>query len=213
MTGKPFVMDSPIYVQGFYSDLLFQSYRCSTIEIAELCNPLRQTIDRRAGLTMDEFLQEYALPGKPVILTDIVANWPAYEKWTMDFFLKRSDSQTYRAEAVDMTFADYFQYARNCKEEAPLYLFDKLALSQDPSLASDFTVPPFFSQDLFSVLGAKRPDYRWIIIGPARSGSTFHVDPNATSAWNAVLKGSKKWILLPPGKSPPGVFPSKDGSE
>ena len=24
------------------------------------------------------------------------------------------------------------------------------------------------------------------IMGPAKSGSTFHKDPNATSAWNAV---------------------------
>jgi hypothetical protein len=36
-----------------------------------------------------------------------------------------------------------------------------------------------------------RPDHRWIIWGPRGSGSTFHKDPNATSAWNAVIKGTK----------------------
>ena len=67
-------------------------------------------------------------------------------------------------------------------------------------------VPKYFDEDLFSVLGDDgRPDHRWLIMGPPRSGSTFHKDPNATSAWNAVVTGSKKWILYPPNVLPPGA--------
>lgn len=66
--------------------------------------------------------------------------------------------------------------------------------------------------DLLSLLGEdRRPDHRWLIAGPARSGSSFHVDPNCTSAWNATISGRKKWIMFPPGETPPGVHPSEDG--
>lgn len=55
--------------------------------------------------------------------------------------------------------------------------------------------------------------YRWLIIGPSRSGSSFHVDPNSTSAWNAVITGKKKWVMYPPHVTPPGVHPSPDGAD
>ena len=42
------------------------------------------------------------------------------------------------------------------------------------------SVPSYFEEDLFSVLGDKRPHYRWLLLGPCRSGSSFHIDPNAT---------------------------------
>eukprot|EP00667_Euglena_gracilis_P024000 EG_transcript_27341 len=34
-------------------------------------------IDRRWGLTQEEFFQQYALPNKPVVLCDTIADWPA----------------------------------------------------------------------------------------------------------------------------------------
>ena len=85
----------------------------------------------------------------------------------------------------------------------------------EPSLLC-LQLPPQFSDDLFAAMDPKhRPDHRWLILGPARSGSSFHQDPNATSAWNAVIYGSKKWILYPPHITPPGkpglVCPSSPG--
>ena len=84
-----------------------------------------------------------------------------------------------------------------------------------PELAAEYVTPAYFApeRDLFARLPSDcRPDYRWLIVGGTRSGSGWHVDPNASSAWNAVIRGSKKWILTPPGRPPPGITASDDGA-
>ncbi|TPX58844.1 hypothetical protein SpCBS45565_g07888 [Spizellomyces sp. 'palustris'] len=207
-----FFRDRPIQVDGFYSDLLFTSFRCASAPLKDLCGVETDNIDRRSNLTYETFMQEYGTPNRPVIITDVVPKWPAYGKWSTEYLLEHCGDKIFRAESVDIPFRDYVTYAEQCNEEAPLYLFDK-KFEENTTLAEDYHVPSYFTEDFFSVLGDQRPDYRWLIIGPARSGSTFHVDPNSTSAWNAVITGAKKWVMYPPEVVPPGVFPSQDGSE
>ncbi|KAK0526848.1 hypothetical protein OC842_005056 [Tilletia horrida] len=108
-------------------------------------------------------------------------------------------------------------------DESSSYLFDASFPSTDPRAREAWRVPHLLSQsasgsqteiDLFSLLGAHaRPDYRWLIAGPERSGSGWHLDPNGTSAWNTVLSGSKLWLMLPPRCPPPGVYVSEDEAE
>jgi Cupin-like domain len=109
---------------------------------------------------------------------------------------------------------------RNNHDESPLYLFDRSFVEKmnirSSGEGAHYWQPQCFGDDLFALLGDQRPDNRWMIMGPARSGSTFHKDPNATNAWNAVLVGSKYWIMFPSGPNippPPGVILSEDASE
>lgn len=80
-----------------------------------------------------------------------------------------------------------------------------------PQMLEQYEVPVYFREDFFSVLeggNQHRPSYRWILVGPKKTGSSFHKDPNATSAWNGLIYGLKKWILFPPDEIPPGGIPS-----
>ncbi|KAL2651003.1 hypothetical protein R1flu_019131 [Riccia fluitans] len=208
-TGPPHV---PLKVKGFYSDYIFQSWLCASLEIKKEWLS-RDNIERRTSLTLDEFIRDFEEPNKPVLINGALDHWPALEKWDREYLLQHAGEVPFACGPVNMKLKDYYQYADLVEEERPLYIFDSKFAEKAPQLSEDYDIPVYFREDLFSLLGDSRPDYRWLILGPARSGSSFHIDPNSTSAWNAVVRGSKKWIMYPPAVVPPGVFPSPDGAE
>lgn len=93
------------------------------------------------------------------------------------------------------------KYLRHTKDDSPLYIFDSRFENDSvgKSLLNDYSVPSYFPEDLFAMVGERRrPPYRWFLVGPERSGSTVHIDPLGTSAWNTVLQGLKLWVIFPP---------------
>ncbi|KAJ4382927.1 hypothetical protein N0V86_002154 [Didymella sp. IMI 355093] len=209
---------------NLFSDVLYRPFQCAHTSLKPFVTniPTSNAITRLPDLTPEEYSAKWT--DKPFILTEPVKAWPVYGKWTSQYLLENFPSTKFTAEAVDWPMSTYIHYINNNTDESPLYLFDRAFA---PKTAIDTSLPPHhpdaaywapscFGADLFSVLGASRPDSRWLILGPARSGSTFHKDPNATSAWNAVLTGSKYWLMFPSGGShapPPGIILSPDHSE
>ena len=164
----------------------------------------------------EDFAQ--ACSDRPFILTKCIQSWQVFGEWSIEYLKSRYSSTEFRAEAVDWPFSTYCDYMTNSDDESPLYLFDrkfaeKMNLQIGRGQGSAYWPPECFGPDLFELLGRERPAHRWLIIGPKRSGSTFHKDPNGTSAWNAVIQGSKYWIMFPPKTQVPGVYVSEDSSE
>ncbi|KAK4565539.1 hypothetical protein LTR86_004156 [Recurvomyces mirabilis] len=207
-----------------FSDVLHRPYFCAHVPLCPFAEniPRQNQIARLDDLSAEDFAETWV--NKPFILTSPVKHWPVYKTWSTSHLLEKYSHIPFRAESVDWPLHTYLSYLSNSHDESPLYLFDrsfaeKMSLtvsthSDEPG--ADYWPPTCFGIDLFTLLGPQRPDHRWLIVGPERSGSTFHKDPNATSAWNAVLKGSKYWILFPSSPTlppPPGVFVSEDQSE
>ncbi|EME26338.1 uncharacterized protein Gasu_60130 [Galdieria sulphuraria] len=169
-------------------------------------------------LDVDTFIQQFEKQNMPLVIQGVVTQWPAYHKWNRSYFIQHCNDFAWTVGPTQMTMQEYIHYMETNVDINPLYLFEKRF--QQLPLALDYQVPKYFkNRDWFSLVEKyynKRPDHSWLIYGPPRSGSRFHIDPNQTCAWNAVIKGSKKWVLFPPpsqAPSPPGVFPNEDYSE
>jgi len=200
-----------------YSDLLFAPHLCASAPLLPRWLQ-RETVARVSvlGLSHADFVDRFEQPNVPVVLTDVVQHWQAWGVWSAAQLAAEHGSQRVFAGGYDFALSDYLAYAaRVTRDDAPLYLFDREVLSRT-ALGSQFAPPAVVggALDHFALLPAEqRPDHTWLIAGPPRSGSTWHKDPNSTSAWNGVVCGAKKWLLWPPASPPPGVAASPDGAD
>ncbi|KAG9451442.1 hypothetical protein H6P81_011407 [Aristolochia fimbriata] len=198
-----------LHFDGFNSSFLYRRwYRCNTSLDTFSFNS--GYLERRTDISMEEFYRDYDAK-KPVLLTGLADTWPARATWTTDQLLEKYGDTPFKIsqrsrKKVTMKLKDYVSYMKLQHDEDPLYIFDEKFGEAAPSLLEDYHVPHLFREDFFDVLDKdQRPPFRWLIIGPERSGASWHVDPALTSAWNTLLSGRKRWALYPPGKVPFGV--------
>ena len=159
---------------------------------------------------MAEFRERFEKPRLPCVITDAMEGWAANEAWTIDISKLASattDSKSARtaAAAVRLKFDHIHHYLTDPAHARDGYspCTSSTGVSATRTAANPSStitpVPAYFKEDLFGIAGEKRrPPYRWVVIGPPRSGSSVHVDPLATSAWNALISGRKRWCLFPP---------------
>lgn len=109
------------------------------------------------------------------------------------------------------TYTKYITTPEGRSDDSPLGIYDSQFGDDDPTkiLLNEYTVPKCFSQDLFelercdsdgdeTIEKLPAPPFRWVLIGPERSGTGLHVDPLWTNAWVTVIQGRKRWLLFPP---------------
>ncbi|XP_048130053.1 F-box protein At1g78280 isoform X2 [Rhodamnia argentea] len=198
-----------LHFDGFNSLFLYRRlYRCHTTLNGFSMDS--RNVERKNDISLEEFHHEYDAK-KPVLLSGLVDTWPAKNLWTIDQLLCNYGDTAFRisqrsSRKILMNLKDYVSYMKVQHDEDPLYIFDDKFGEVAPGLLKDYCVPHLFQEDFFDVLDyEQRPPFRWLIIGPERSGASWHVDPALTSAWNTLLCGRKRWALYPPGKVPLGV--------
>jgi hypothetical protein len=99
-------------------------------------------------------------------------------------------------------------------DAVPLYIFDpdigKRSFADGKLMASEYSVPACFSQDLMESRGAAGMTARplptcWLLVGAANSGTPIHNHP-MTAAWNTLFSGIKLWVTLPPDAPPSSLL-------
>jgi histone arginine demethylase JMJD6 len=167
-----------------------------------------------SDMSKEEFEKTHIRGGKPCIIIDAAKTWPCMRKWSNRYFMKKYGNayfeltETYGSpdsdewSALALQFKHYNHYMKTRKNDnIPLYIFDENfgTRPETSQLLKDYEVPEWFKEDIFDLCDkSKKPPFRWIIIGPKRSGADMHHDELHTVAWNTLVYGKKRWLIFPP---------------
>ena len=173
-------------------------------------SPLKQVQCFQQGEMTFERLLQYELHSEPfMVRAGLDTSWISNSAWqheTLQTYAKNCQVLVGNSHGdkkhLKMTMQGYLDYFWNQRDDNPLYLFDKDFGTHMPFLLKGYKIPEFVKEDYLSLL-ENRPAYRWIVMGPMRTGASWHIDPPGTTAWNTLIGGRKLWALYPPGREPP----------
>lgn len=173
----------------------------------------RPTIDRIERLTQERFIQDFVSRGRPVVVTDVMTDWPALSGWTPERLRERIGDKAvtvtrrqggvYRtADHLEMTISEYVDILQDPEKREDYYLTGLTTGQQLQELADDFSSPPF--------LGPEWGDQLHVWIGyNSRTINHYHSHHEALLC---QVVGQKKVLLYPPGDTsalyPKGFFAS-----
>lgn len=162
-------------------------------------------------LPVVDFVSRFEGPNLPVLIDGLAEGWAAWQgAWEPRALYAAYKDRRFRcgeddkSRPVKLPLKLFLRYMRSQRDDSPLYIFDSMYNDKKtPSqLLQEYAVPPYFSEDLLGLVGEhRRPPYRWMLLGPKRSGTGVHIDPLGTSAWNTLLYGRKHWVLFDPALS------------
>ncbi|NNE28404.1 MAG: cupin-like domain-containing protein [Saprospiraceae bacterium] len=157
-------------------------------------------IEKRTGLTKEEFQEEYFKKDKPVIFTDFTKDWPATEKWTFDYFRKnhghlmvpvfdndfRKAGNKYLAPAKEMKFGDYLTLIENEPTELRMFLFN--IFKHVPELVNDIRTPDVHDGFLMK--------FPMMFFGGQGSKVDLHYDLDCATVFLSQFLTRKKVVLF-----------------
>ena len=161
-----------------------------------------QSVDRVELIKPDDFKRNYYLPKKPLVITELAKQWPAYNKWTWDYFKDivgnervplynnvKSDAYTPINTADDYkTFREYVDMIQKGPAGWRIFLFN--IFDHAPQLIGDFTWPE-------NLMKGYVKKYPMLFTGGQSSITHMHFDIDLSHILHTQFAGRKRILLFP----------------
>ncbi len=163
---------------------------------------LLHAVDVVNDISPEDFKKKYYNPRKPVVMRNLAKQWPAYEKWTWDYFKRvagdkklgiynnvKSDAYTPINKADDYTtFGEYIDMISKGPAAWRIFFFNIFAHA--PQLKQDFFWPDRYVKGFLKSLPS-------LFAGGAGSITHMHFDIDLPNLIHTQFIGKKRVLLFP----------------
>jgi Cupin-like domain len=176
-------------------------------------DPAYQQVEKRAGVSKDEFVARYVRGCRPVVLTDLARDWPAMRRWSPQDLKARFGHLDVEIQAERNADPQYEQNKLQLHRVARLSVFVDQVLAGGPTndyymtannevlrrpefaplLADIGTLPPYCDAAQLSRLSSF-----WF--GPAGTVTSLHHD--TLMLLHTQIVGRKRWRFVSPLETP-----------
>ena len=164
-----------------------------------------QPIERRSGLDSETFAAEFLEPMMPVVFTDLMANWPAREKWTIDYFKTKyghlrvpvvsnnysKPGKGYMSPDRVISFQEYLEILESGPTDLRIFLWN--IFREAPELREDFRIP--------TIMDGFVNELPFMFFGGQGSKVAMHYDIDMSNVFLNQIHGRKRVILFAPDQS------------
>jgi len=159
-------------------------------------------VDRVENISKEDFVKNYYKKQKPVLITGLTKDWPAYKKWTLDYIQEHAgnqvvplydnepakDKESVYAPKKEMKLYDYIEILKTQPTDLRIFFYE--ILKKMPELLNDFEYPDI-GLSFFKKLPA-------LFFGGGESKVFMHYDIDLPDSMHFHFHGDKVVNLFSP---------------
>ncbi|MFN2260647.1 MAG: cupin-like domain-containing protein [Psychroflexus sp.] len=163
------------------------------------------TVERVKNISPKDFVENFVKPQKPLVIEKLTENWPAYQKWSLDYFKEIAgdvevplyDNRSVNAKDkfnephAKMEMKDYVDLLQSRSTEYRIFLFN--LIKEVPELQKHFELP-----DLGVKFLKKMP---FLFFGAEGSSVFMHYDIDFANILHIHFEGKKRCLIYPPSET------------
>jgi hypothetical protein len=162
-------------------------------------------IPRVKNISKEDFIENYVKPQKPLVIEQLIEDWPAYKKWSLDYIEEVAGNKIvplyddrpinskfkFNEPHLTMKMSEYISLLKSKPTKYRIFLYH--LMKEVPVLQNDFKFPDMGLRFLKQL--------PTLFFGGENSKVFMHYDIDFANILHFQFHGEKKCILYPPSQS------------